>query len=159
MFDVNDDAKGEHRRVEVLTGPGRRRRWSADEKARIVAETLVPGARVSEVARRWQICSQQVFGWRRAMRQDFERAGANDNAGNAQLHSNRERSHSVCDGSTRGVCGVRVEVKLAVRWCGSRPVWMMLLNSPRCCARFGPRHPDHDQCPCWRSRLAGDATD
>jgi transposase len=70
MFDVSDDAKGEFRRVEVLTGPARRRRWSADEKARIVAETLVPGARVSEVARRWQICSQQVFGWRRAMRQD-----------------------------------------------------------------------------------------
>ena len=71
MFDVSDDAKGEYRRVEVLTGPGRRRRWSADEKARIVAETLVPGARVSEVARRWQVCSQQVFGWRRAMRQDL----------------------------------------------------------------------------------------
>jgi transposase len=71
MFDVNDDAKGKFRRVEVLTGPGRRRRWSADEKARIVAETLVPGVRVSEVARRWQICSQQVFGWRRAMRQDL----------------------------------------------------------------------------------------
>ena len=70
MFDVSDDAKGEFRRVEVLTGPARRRRWSADEKARIVAETVVPGARVSEVARRWQICSQQVFGWRRAMRQD-----------------------------------------------------------------------------------------
>jgi transposase len=71
MFDVNDDTKGKFRRVEVLTGPGRRRRWSADEKARIVAETLVPGVRVSEVARRWQICSQQVFGWRRAMRQDM----------------------------------------------------------------------------------------
>jgi len=71
MFDVNDDAKGKFRRVEVLTGPGRRRRWSADEKARIVAETLVPGVRVSEVARRWQVCSQQVFGWRRAMRQDL----------------------------------------------------------------------------------------
>jgi transposase len=70
MFDVSDDAKGEFRRVEVLTGPGRRRRWSTDEKARIVAETLVPGARVSEVARRRQICPQQVFGWRRAMRQD-----------------------------------------------------------------------------------------
>jgi transposase len=71
MFDVNDDAKGKYQRVEVLTGPGRRRRWSADEKARIVAETLVPGARVSEVARRWQVCSQQVFGWRRAMRLDL----------------------------------------------------------------------------------------
>jgi transposase len=71
MFDVSDDAKGGYRRVEILTGPGRRRRWSADEKARIVAETLLPGARVSEVARRWQVCSQQVFGWRRAMRQEL----------------------------------------------------------------------------------------
>jgi hypothetical protein len=35
--DVNDDAKGKFRRVEVLTGPGRRRRWSADEKARLAA--------------------------------------------------------------------------------------------------------------------------
>jgi transposase len=66
MFDVNDDAKGEYRRVEVLVGRGRRRRWSAEEKARIVEESLVPGARVSEVARRWQVCSQQGFGWRRA---------------------------------------------------------------------------------------------
>jgi transposase len=70
MFDVNDDAKGGFRRVEVLTGPGRRRRWSAEEKARIVAETLEPGARVADVARRWQACPQQVFGWRREARHD-----------------------------------------------------------------------------------------
>ena len=70
MFDVNDDAKVGFRRIEILTGPGRRRRWSADEKARIVAETLVPGARVSEVARRWQVCPQQVFTWRHAARRD-----------------------------------------------------------------------------------------
>jgi transposase len=70
MFDVNDDAKGAFRRVEILTGAARRRRWSADQKARIVAETLEPGARVAEVARRWQLCSQQVFGWRRAARHD-----------------------------------------------------------------------------------------
>jgi transposase len=71
MFDVSDDAKGEFRRVELLTGPGRRRHWSAEAKAQIVAETLVPGARVSDVARRWQVCSQQVFGWRPAMRRDL----------------------------------------------------------------------------------------
>src|SRR3954463_7575356 len=70
MFDVNDDAKGGFRRVELLTGPGRRRRWSAEEKSRIVEETLAPGARVSEVARRWQVCPQQVFCWRRSMRHD-----------------------------------------------------------------------------------------
>jgi transposase len=71
MVEVNDDAKGGFRRIEVLTGPGRRRRWSAEEKARIVVETLEPGARVSEIARRWQICPQQVFGWRRQARLDM----------------------------------------------------------------------------------------
>ena len=68
MFDVNDDAKVGFRRLELLTGPERRRRWSADDKARIVQESLVPGARVAEVARRWQLSPQQVFGWRREAR-------------------------------------------------------------------------------------------
>ena len=76
MFDVKDDAKGGFRRIEVLTGPARRRRWSAEDKARIIAETLAPGARVSEVARRWQVCSQQVFGWRGAARRDLRTAPA-----------------------------------------------------------------------------------
>ena len=68
MDDVTYDAKDEFRRIELLTGPARRRRWSEAEKARIVAETLVPGAVVSAIARRWQVCPQQVFGWRRAAR-------------------------------------------------------------------------------------------
>ena len=68
MFDLNDDARAGYRRVEVLTGPGRRRRWSAESKAQVVVESLAPGARPSEVARRWQICSQQVFAWRREAR-------------------------------------------------------------------------------------------
>ena len=69
MVDISDDAKdGGYRRVEVLTGPGRRRKWSGDDKARIVEETLRPGAVVAEVARRWQVSSQQVFTWRREMR-------------------------------------------------------------------------------------------
>jgi len=61
MVDINDDAKaGGYRRVEVLTGPGRRRKWSVDDKARIVEETLQPGTVVADVARRWQVSSQQV---------------------------------------------------------------------------------------------------
>ncbi|TPG46019.1 IS66 family insertion sequence hypothetical protein, partial [Roseomonas nepalensis] len=60
MDDVRDDAKGSgYRRIEVLTGPGRRRTWSDDDKARIVSETLQPGVVVTEVARRWQVCPQQ----------------------------------------------------------------------------------------------------
>ncbi|WP_050807156.1 transposase [Acidiphilium sp. PM] len=66
---INDDAKARFRRIEVLTGPGRRRRWSDAEKARIVAETLRGGATVTEVARRWALCPQQVWGWRRQARE------------------------------------------------------------------------------------------
>src|SRR6201995_312532 len=68
MFDVNDDAKVGFRRIELLTGPERRRRWSAADKARIVQESLIPGARVGDVARRWQLCPKQVFTWRRGAR-------------------------------------------------------------------------------------------
>jgi transposase len=56
------------RRLEVITGTGRRRRFSADDKARVIEETLVPGAVVSEVARRHGLTPQQVFGWRRQAR-------------------------------------------------------------------------------------------
>ena len=56
------------RRLEVLTGVGGRRRWSSDDKARIVEETLARGATVSDVARRHDIRPQQLFGWRRGMR-------------------------------------------------------------------------------------------
>ena len=52
-------------RVEVLSGVERRRQWSDDDKFRIVEETLVPGARVAEVARRNKVSASLVFGWRR----------------------------------------------------------------------------------------------
>ena len=56
------------RRVEIINGIGGRRRWSVDDKAHIVEETLVPGAVVSEIARRHGLSPQQLFGWRRAAR-------------------------------------------------------------------------------------------
>lgn len=77
MDSVSDDAKGiGYRRVEVLTGPGRRRQWSDDEKARIVAETAAPGAKVTDVARRWQVSPQQVFDWRRQARRALAETAA-----------------------------------------------------------------------------------
>jgi transposase len=64
-LESNPSATG---RVEVFTGTGRRRRWPPDAKARILEETLVAGAVVSEVARRHGITAQQLFGWRRTAR-------------------------------------------------------------------------------------------
>ncbi|WP_245465702.1 transposase [Mesorhizobium sp. M6A.T.Ce.TU.016.01.1.1] len=42
-----------------------RRRWSAEAKARLVEESLKPGANVSAIARQAGLASSQLFGWRR----------------------------------------------------------------------------------------------
>ena len=56
------------RRVEVLTGVPRRRRWSAAEKAAIVAESLAPGAIASTIALRHGLHRNQLYMWRRELR-------------------------------------------------------------------------------------------
>jgi transposase-like protein len=45
-----------------------RRRWSDEDKGRIVAESYAPGAVVSEIARRHEISPQHLFAWRKAAR-------------------------------------------------------------------------------------------
>ena len=64
MFGGNDDARCDDRRFAVAIGSDGRRRWSAAEKAAVIRETLVPGARIFDVARRWQMGPQQVYRWR-----------------------------------------------------------------------------------------------
>ena len=54
-------------RLEVFTGAGRRRTWSDEDKARIVAEIVASGDSVSAVARRHGLSPQQLFGWRREL--------------------------------------------------------------------------------------------
>jgi transposase len=50
---------------EVLVGPERRRRWSAEEKSRIIAESLRPGAQVTDIARRHGVSRGLLYTWRR----------------------------------------------------------------------------------------------
>ncbi len=54
-------------RVEVITGPERRRRWSEEQKRAIVAESLAPGVVVREVARRADIGAGQIYRWRKEL--------------------------------------------------------------------------------------------
>lgn len=51
--------------VEVITSVQRRRRWSAQEKQRIVEEAEQPGMSISFVARKYCIHPNQLFSWRR----------------------------------------------------------------------------------------------
>ena len=56
------------RRVEVISGVARRRRWPRSEKARIVAESYAPGASATAVAVRHGLHRNQIFAWRRQLR-------------------------------------------------------------------------------------------
>jgi transposase len=55
------------RRVELITGVGRRRRWTVEEKARIVAESLDRATTSSAVARRYGLHASQLFIWRQQL--------------------------------------------------------------------------------------------
>src|SRR4029453_2353236 len=73
MLDDRNDARNEggaYQRVEVITGRQRRRRWTAEEKARIVAESLEANANISDVARRHGVARGLLTAWRRQLFSD-----------------------------------------------------------------------------------------
>jgi transposase len=59
-------------RVTVLSGPERRRRWASSEKARIVEESLEPGAMVTAVAQRHDVHPNLLHHWRRQAKRALE---------------------------------------------------------------------------------------
>ena len=63
MLDAKQEG-GSYRRIEVITGQRRRRQWTAEEKARIVAESFEEGANISEVARRHGVVRGLLTVWR-----------------------------------------------------------------------------------------------
>ena len=66
---MTDGTTRRYNEGEVLTGVQRRRRWTPEEKVRIVEETYLPGMSVSLVGRRHGISGSQIFTWRRLMAQ------------------------------------------------------------------------------------------
>jgi transposase len=62
--------------MEIITGVERRRRWSLEEKLRIVAETEQPGFGIAEIARRYEISRGLLWNWRRQVRRGVLRPEA-----------------------------------------------------------------------------------
>ncbi len=62
--------------VEIITGRERRRRWSAAENLRLVAETHEAGTAVRAVAARHDVCESLLFAWRRQVREGVLAAAA-----------------------------------------------------------------------------------
>ena len=104
-------------RVEVFTGPERRRRWSEEQKRAIVAASLAPGAVVSAVARRADVHPSQLYRWRQELRAVAD--------GFAQvLIAPPETAATVADGAVCGEPAIEVDFagKARVRIPGSVPV-------------------------------------
>ena len=108
------------RRIEVFTGAGRRRSWSGEEKAAIIAESYGTGETVCAVARRHGLTPQQLFAWRRLARRSgsvlptmfvpavMERIEPEPPA--AALPPRRARRRSRVDGIELEIAGVEVRV-------------------------------------------------
>jgi transposase len=71
-IDVHSDVSKPRRprRIEVINGVERRRKWTDETKIGLVVEALAPGAVVSDVARRNDINPSQLFGWIKIFRDE-----------------------------------------------------------------------------------------
>src|SRR5689334_2746304 len=89
------------RRIEVIAGVGRRWRWTGEEKAWIVAESLDPATTTSAVARRHRLHPSQLFVWR----QQLAASAARDAPGFVPVLVTE-------DGTTPAEPGGRIEIAL-----------------------------------------------
>ena len=92
------------RRVEVITGVGRRRRWTDEEKAWIVAESLDPATTTSAVARRYGLHPSQLFVWRQQLQRSAATAALGEQAFVPVMVAE--------DGPARTELGGRIEIAL-----------------------------------------------
>lgn len=109
------------RRFEVITGAGGRRVWSAENKARIVAETLSAGTNVSAVARRYGLLPQQIYTWRRLAREGGLAVPAEDEIGFVPIVAGGETRPSLAAPTRAGmieiaIAGATLRVGPGVDW-------------------------------------------
>jgi transposase len=128
MHQSRHEADG-YRRIEVITGAARRRRWTAEEKAAMIAESLRPGVNISELARRCGVNRGLLQTWRRmAVREAEDRNGvfvplriedASATADTAKPASQSVDAAPADSGSPAGLAAMQIEAAgLRVRFTG-----------------------------------------
>jgi transposase-like protein len=68
----------DYQRIELITGTARRRRWTTEQKLRIIEASCEPGESVSSVARRYGVAPNLLYRWRRLMAQGGAAAVGSD---------------------------------------------------------------------------------
>ena len=61
--------------MTVISGPERRRKWSNETREQILLAASAPGAVVTDIARRWDICTGLMYKWRREERAKADPSG------------------------------------------------------------------------------------
>jgi transposase len=69
---IETSVPGRAERLDMIQTAGGKCRWTPEARARIIAESLEPGANVSAVARRHGMYPQQLYTWRRGLRERAE---------------------------------------------------------------------------------------
>ena len=100
------------RRMEIITCIERRRRWSAAEKLRIVAETEQPGAGIAEVARRHEISRGLLWNWRSQVRRGVLRPEAQAVFVPVRVIGEQHAEPSAASSPNAGVADSRIEITL-----------------------------------------------
>jgi transposase len=147
MLDARHE-DGAYRRVEVITGRRRRRQWTSEEKAEIVAESFEGGANISDVARRHGMARGLLTVWRRQAMEamsDAPRgfvpvrissAAAAETIGETGNVAGAEAASIASEGRTAGatieieLCGARIRVEAGVDATTLTTVLSVVRNTP-----------------------------
>ena len=130
--------------VEIITDGGRRRRWSAAEKLRIVEEALDERAGISVVARRNGVAPNLLYRWRRLMLEGGAVAVSNDDevTSNRVVRQMEERIRELERQLGRQLGRKTLEVEILKEGLDkARPK-----NRPGLCSRRSGTVPDEGRC-------------
>jgi len=122
----------DYRRIELITGEARRRRWSTEQKLQIIEESFLPGETVSSVARRRGVAPNLLYRWRRLLTEGGAAAVGSDEpvVGSSEVRRLEERVRDLERLLGRKTMEVEI-LKEALARSESKKPSLRLLSQPR----------------------------
>lgn len=122
----------DYRRIELITGEARRRRWTTEQKLQIIEESFLPGETVSSVARRRGVAPNLLYRWRRLLTEGGAAAVGSDGpvVGSSEVRRLEERVRDLERLLGRKTMEVEI-LKEALARSESKKPSLRLLSQPR----------------------------
>ena len=122
----------DYRRIELITGEARRRRWTTEQKLQIIEESFLPGETVSSVARRCGVAPNLLYRWRRLLTEGGAAAVGSDEpvVGSSEVRRLEERVRDLERLLGRKTMEVEI-LKEALARSESKKPSLRLLSQPR----------------------------